>query len=350
MKTEELKEYLGIVVDMEESIFLRENLIDKIKHQIEILKIPEAFTDPVEPAEPKRLPALTAGDLIMSIIYLGLISFGLWFISGLVITVFLGLQRAITGTCTEWLILLSFVAPAVKTYCFVAARKKETNDNKKLLKQYQLQLSKYKEMIEKNYSLRQQDEANRNTKTAFLLSQQKEVEKGLAESKDCLQKIYAKNIIFPKYRNFAMVASLYEYVSAGRCSTLEGPEGAYNILEMEMRLDRITCQLDQVITHLDKIQKNQFMLFSAVQDANCQMGKILESSTHMVERLDAYYQNSLQLNEQAAELNTHIAELQKTSELTAYQTERTQKELEYMNRMDYLTGRNDGVFFNRPPV
>lgn len=53
---------------------------------------------------------------------------------------------------------------------------------------------------------------------------------------------------------------------------------------------------------------------------------------------------------EAAALNGHIAELQKTSSLTAYFSERTQKELAYMNRMDYLSGRNDDVFFNHPPV
>ena len=35
MSTEELKEYLGIAVDMEESIFLQENLMTNIKAQIE---------------------------------------------------------------------------------------------------------------------------------------------------------------------------------------------------------------------------------------------------------------------------------------------------------------------------
>ena len=39
MSTEDLKEYLGIAVDMEESIFLQENLMTNIKAQIEKLKV-----------------------------------------------------------------------------------------------------------------------------------------------------------------------------------------------------------------------------------------------------------------------------------------------------------------------
>ena len=68
-----------------------------------------------------------------------------------------------------------------------------------------------------------------------------------------------------------------------------------------------------------------------------------------------YYQASSQKKEKEhieAEYQTHtrIATLQKTSALTAYQTERAQKELSYINRMDYLSGRNDSVFWNQPPI
>lgn len=38
MRTEELKEYLGIVVDMEKSIFLQNNLCANITEQIKSLK------------------------------------------------------------------------------------------------------------------------------------------------------------------------------------------------------------------------------------------------------------------------------------------------------------------------
>lgn len=363
MNLAELKEYLGIVVDMEESIFLQNSLIGRIKYQIEELKIPKVFVDPakpIEPTEPKGLPELTARDLASGIIYCGLIGFGLWFISMIVIMAFLELLRAISETHTyphEWLVLLSFVAPIVKIYNFIVTRKKEASDNMKLLEQhqlqlseYQLQLSEYQKKIEENCRLRQMDKTKRNTKTIFLQGQQKEAEKGLAESKCCLQKIYAKNIIFPKYRNLVMVCSLYEYICAGRCTELEGHEGAYNILETEIRLDRIISQLDLVVANLEQIKRNQFMLYSAVQESNQRLSQITGAIGDMSASLEGIYSSTSQLNENAAQLNAHIAELQKNSALTAYHAERTQKELAYMNRMDYLAGRNDDVFFNHPPV
>ena len=180
-------------------------------------------------------------------------------------------------------------------------------------------------------------------------------------SAERLQIIYQKNIIFQKYRNLTMVSSLYEYICAGRCIELEGHEGAYNILETEIRLDHIILQLDKVIAQLEQIKQNQFMLYSAVQKCNQWLGLIMGEIRQMAVGLTDFYsssiQNSIRLNAQVAELNSqnaqlnaHIAELQATSALTAYHTERTQKELAYMNRMDYLSGRNDDVFWNHPPV
>ena len=51
-----------------------------------------------------------------------------------------------------------------------------------------------------------------------------------------------------------------------------------------------------------------------------------------------------------AQMTQQLSALQATSALTAYQAEQAQKELHYMNQMDYLSGRNDDVFFNLPPI
>lgn len=115
-------------------------------------------------------------------------------------------------------------------------------------------------------------------------------------------------------------------------------------------MDRIVTQLNQIIDRLDVIRQNQFMLFSAIQSSNQMLGEILNSNGRIEAQLGCFYNNSAQLNSQVIELNTRIATLQKTSALTAYQTERAQKELSYINRMDYLSGRNDSVFWNQPPI
>ncbi|MEE1060933.1 MAG: hypothetical protein UH080_03790 [Ruminococcus sp.] len=89
----------------------------------------------------------------------------------------------------------------------------------------------------------------------------------ISETTEVLQKLYSLDIIYPKYRNLCALSSFYEYFESGRCDTLVGHEGAYNIFENEVRLDRIVVQLDKVIEKLDQIKRNQFMLYEAISES-----------------------------------------------------------------------------------
>ena len=60
-----------------------------------------------------------------------------------------------------------------------------------------------------------------------------------------LMKYYNLNIIYnsPKYRNMIAVTSFCEYIESGKCSRLDGHEGAYNIYDIESRLDKIITEV-----------------------------------------------------------------------------------------------------------
>ncbi len=143
----------------------------------------------------------------------------------------------------------------------------------------------------------------------------------LEESKALLQQMYSIGIIYPKYQNLIAISSFYDYLMSGRCSELEGHEGAYNIYEMEARLDRIVTQLDVVIQKLDQIQRNQYMLYKAIQEGNKQNQELLSKLTSAVkgvsERLDAQGRS--------------IA-------YAAYEAELTRKELQYQSSMNRIYG------------
>jgi len=52
MSVDTLKEYLSIVMDMEQSIYLQENLLSNIDREIEQLRMPKQFNTPSKPVEP----------------------------------------------------------------------------------------------------------------------------------------------------------------------------------------------------------------------------------------------------------------------------------------------------------
>lgn len=87
----------------------------------------------------------------------------------------------------------------------------------------------------------------------------------LTASKSLLEKFYASEIIYPKYRTLPALTSIYEYFMTGRCTELTGPHGAYNLYEDELRKDTVISQLNTVIENLEQIRQNQYMLYQQVK-------------------------------------------------------------------------------------
>ena len=93
------------------------------------------------------------------------------------------------------------------------------------------------------------------------------VEKKLIDTKAVLNKVYNIGILYPDYRNFVAVCSIYQYFDAERCYTLKGPAGAYNIFEQEKRLNLIIDRLDVIISALERIERNQRVLYNSIVSA-----------------------------------------------------------------------------------
>lgn len=91
------------------------------------------------------------------------------------------------------------------------------------------------------------------------------MQKPLDESRALLDRYYASEIIYPKYRTLPALTSIYEYFMTGRCTELTGPHGAYNLYEDELRKDTVISQLNTVIENLEQIRHNQYMLYQQVK-------------------------------------------------------------------------------------
>ncbi len=80
--------------------------------------------------------------------------------------------------------------------------------------------------------------------------------------------LYEEANVFGKYRNLPAITSFCEYIDSGRCNALEGRDGAYNLYENEIRQDRIIADLDEAVTQLEQIKKNQYLLYTEVDKLN----------------------------------------------------------------------------------
>ena len=95
--------------------------------------------------------------------------------------------------------------------------------------------------------------------------------------------LLAVNVIYDKYRNFVSITSISEYLESGRCDSLTGANGAYNLFESELRSNEIIAKLSTIVSSLESIKENQFILYEKMCEIN-QNSKLLQSSLQMVEK------------------------------------------------------------------
>lgn len=113
-----------------------------------------------------------------------------------------------------------------------------------------------------------------------------QIEKYCLETENVLEKMYSINIIYPKYQNLVAVGMFCEYFDSGRCVTLEGHEGAYNIYENEIRQNIIISKLDDIIYKLDSIERNQYFVYQAIQNSNKTIKKISKELLSQIDRIE----------------------------------------------------------------
>lgn len=65
--------------------------------------------------------------------------------------------------------------------------------------------------------------------------------------KTSLQNHYSANIISESYRSFEAVSMLYQYIDTGRCTHLDGDDGAYNLFQLEVKQKIIVERFDILI-------------------------------------------------------------------------------------------------------
>jgi hypothetical protein len=155
---------------------------------------------------------------------------------------------------------------------------------------YTQQMQQYNEAM-KSYDTEKKDRfakydvelSNYNNETSLQINKLNNLLCLLEES---LDKIYSKNIVYSKYRNLIAISTLYEYFESGRCSELEGSNGAYNLYENELRANIIIGSLSQIISDIQQIKNGQYALYQELSRSNKLLASIADNT-----QLTAYYAN-----------------------------------------------------------
>lgn len=94
--------------------------------------------------------------------------------------------------------------------------------------------------------------------------------------------LYGTGIVFGKYHDLVAITSFYEYLLSGRCETLDGVNGCYNLYESELRANIIINKLDAIGDSLEQIKGNQYMLYSQLSQINTELSSLNATTTAML--------------------------------------------------------------------
>ncbi len=135
------------------------------------------------------------------------------------------------------------------------------------------------------------DEIDRKVDQCYLmernLSNQIEICKNkYNETSNILNDYYNIGILYPKYWGLVPVSTIYEYLISGRCSSLTGHEGAYNLYELELRMNIIIGKLDEIIERLNDIDVHQKLLADTIRRGNSQIRSIANSIDNSLDRIE----------------------------------------------------------------
>lgn len=88
--------------------------------------------------------------------------------------------------------------------------------------------------------------------------------------------------LHPNYQGLIPISVIYGYFDTGRCTQLQGHEGAYNLYEDEKMKGMIINKLDVVSRQLGELQSSMVYVGQAIQECNDRLSDLEEASTKMI--------------------------------------------------------------------
>ena len=305
MTTLETKEYLKNVFILEKQIYTLDSTIKRLAEKEKYLAIPNVIEKPELKNVPRLENFFSCLLIVLYSVFCLIIGFPIGSIIGIGVIAIILIGLVVDYSYSVLLpviIVIGFIiiASLICMVCTNSKKRKQiesiNEENSACEKQYQMQV--------KNENLRMQKE---NKQKKILLNEIEQLRITRDKCKKTLDILYQLDVVHVKYRGFVTITMLYEYFDTGRCDSLTGHEGAYNIYENEIRMNLIIAKLDDVIKQLETIQQNQYMMYEAILDCN-RITKELCQSTEQNMRL-------------VSEQNAKLDKIAESSDLIAYNSQ-----------------------------
>ena len=274
MTTEQLTEYLKQASLLETSVYKQEKTRQEARKGLSLRTVEKKKIEkPINKAEKMKVPSASTEKGPFEFIA----GFG-WFIWGVLVVfgilsgeaMIIMMALVFGGIAAAPLLIAGYISKKRQIKKnedeFTRKYEKYKEEKNRYEEEYKIAMKAYKESV--LAEVERVDRANTIAESNFRKAK-KEVgllDAPLYETMDLLEKLYAMDIIFPKYRNMVAMCTMYEYFASGRCTELTGPNGAYNLYESELRQNLIINQLEAVNMNLEQVKQNQYILYQGIME------------------------------------------------------------------------------------
>ncbi len=300
LESNQLRDYVRQIKDLESSCHSQDETITKVqadfndyknaKPEKRIINAPELKTvskpaKPIEPAEPNR-KLLHRAILFFLLSALVIVIFiKIWDQLGFKYNYLEGFEKILLKNLPWVVIIISGFLGFKYLIDWIRERTRYNND----MPHYKLLLSAYEEYPSKKAQAIEEYEAELADYNRFIKENDDEFAENIKNyqntcseseqvinelqtvydsTKNTLKRLYDFDVVFPKYRSFVAMATISEYLESGRCTTLTGPDGAYNLYESELRQNRVISRLDTIAEQIELVKDNQYLLYTELKKAN----------------------------------------------------------------------------------
>lgn len=330
MKSEDLEDYLKMAVDLEKNRFMQNGLLRVLEDKVR----PYHVAEPPLPPQPAKI---NSGIGVFSAPYMLLRGIGVgvvfWFVA---LAIGYGL-----GNLFHWSDFIAYIYLAIISLIGIgiclsgplgiySTMKKTHDDRRKQTEIYEKQMEERQKRL--NDALEKKLLWEKNL--PIFQQEMQKIKAQIEQTGHALQKLYAMDVIAPQFRNFVAVCSLYEFFINGECQTMGD---GYKLLRQKIQHEQIISRLDLILSELEQIKNNQYLLYAAIQESNQHLNQIANATDKLVDSMK-------ETNDQ---INQYGEKILAQSAIAAYCAEQSSKELAYMNRMNQYEGNYGNAWIVR---
>lgn len=289
LSSAQLTDYIEKVFALEKSVMLQGKVLEDFQRRLRYAQDPSQTPH-------KTLYETGVGGYARGMIIIPIIAFVGYYIVAVIVNIFMALYALfrinLWGKDMPYLPVRTIKIPLiVAAVAFIIVLIITVISESSSIRKNRMIEKENRGIDEKN----EQTRINSRLEAASLQEEINDLEMKCRKTQSILAQAYNMGIIYKDYRNIYAVSAFLQYFRSGRCNTLTGYEGAYNLYENERRLNLILMKEDQI---LENQEATQSLLRNAIIENN-----------RSVERLDANVSSAIGRIEDNTAISTYNSEI-----------------------------------------